>query len=208
MSPTTPTPTRKGIRARSLKLAALRKTLKPPPVHGDAERRLAGDRLGRHARRHRGGRRRAAAEGHSVSSLHLIFLQPMPPGLKEIMQRFKKVMTIEGNWSDRPRRRNDRRGQPPLLALRHAVARPHADRRGLLERGEGPADQPGAIRRVLLDKLHRVEGKGHEHRRDRASLAHVRGAPQARGLSGRAAALVFRLRRQCDTRRRAAPLPR
>ena len=26
----------------------------------------------------------------------------MPPGIKEIMQRFKQVMTIESNWSDRP----------------------------------------------------------------------------------------------------------
>jgi 2-oxoglutarate ferredoxin oxidoreductase subunit alpha len=26
----------------------------------------------------------------------------MPSGIKEIMQRFKKVMTIENNWSDKP----------------------------------------------------------------------------------------------------------
>ncbi len=26
----------------------------------------------------------------------------MPPGIKEVMQRFKKVMTIESNWCDRP----------------------------------------------------------------------------------------------------------
>ncbi|HSQ05376.1 MAG TPA: hypothetical protein VLN59_15140, partial [Burkholderiales bacterium] len=37
-----------------------------------------------------------------VSSLHLRFLQPMPSGIKEIMQRFKQVMTIEGNWCDQP----------------------------------------------------------------------------------------------------------
>ena len=29
------------------------------------------------------------------------FLQPLPSGIKEIMQKFKKVMTIENNWSDR-----------------------------------------------------------------------------------------------------------
>jgi 2-oxoglutarate ferredoxin oxidoreductase subunit alpha len=33
--------------------------------------------------------------------MHLQFLQPLPPGIKEIMQGFKKVMTIESNWSDR-----------------------------------------------------------------------------------------------------------
>jgi 2-oxoglutarate ferredoxin oxidoreductase subunit alpha len=37
-----------------------------------------------------------------VSSLHLNFLQPMPGGIKEILGRFKHVMTVEGNWSDRP----------------------------------------------------------------------------------------------------------
>ena len=42
------------------------------------------------------------AEGKKVSSLHLQFLQPMAPGIKEIMQGFGKVMTIESNWSDRP----------------------------------------------------------------------------------------------------------
>ena len=26
--------------------------------------------------------------------------QPLPSGLKPILQRFKRVMTIEGNWSD------------------------------------------------------------------------------------------------------------
>ncbi|MDH5330470.1 MAG: hypothetical protein OEW27_11030, partial [Aquincola sp.] len=34
-------------------------------------------------------------------SLHLRFIQPLPAGIKPILQRFGKVMTIEGNWSDR-----------------------------------------------------------------------------------------------------------
>ena len=42
------------------------------------------------------------AEGHKVSSMHLRFLQPLPPGIKEAMKGFKQVMTVEGNWSDRP----------------------------------------------------------------------------------------------------------
>jgi 2-oxoglutarate ferredoxin oxidoreductase subunit alpha len=42
------------------------------------------------------------AEGCKVSSMHLRFLQPLPPGIGEAMKRFKQVMTIEGNWSDRP----------------------------------------------------------------------------------------------------------
>jgi 2-oxoglutarate ferredoxin oxidoreductase subunit alpha len=45
---------------------------------------------------------RLRAEGHAVSSLHLTFLQPLPGGIKEILQRFRQVITVEGNWSDRP----------------------------------------------------------------------------------------------------------
>jgi 2-oxoglutarate ferredoxin oxidoreductase subunit alpha len=35
--------------------------------------------------------------------MHLTFLQPMHPGIKEVLKRFGHVMTIEGNWSDDPR---------------------------------------------------------------------------------------------------------
>jgi 2-oxoglutarate ferredoxin oxidoreductase subunit alpha len=42
------------------------------------------------------------ADGKKVSSIHLRFLQPMQPGIKEIMQRFKQVLAVEVNWSDSP----------------------------------------------------------------------------------------------------------
>jgi len=91
-----------SIHFRSLKLAALQKTLKTPPVFGDAEGELLvigwGSTKGAIEEAVAGLR----AEGHKVSSLHLSFLQPMPSGLKEIMQRFRRVMTIEGNWCDDP----------------------------------------------------------------------------------------------------------
>ena len=94
-----------GIRARSLKLAALQQTLRPPPLFGAD----AGDLLVIGWGSTKGAIEEAVGslrdEGHQVSSLHLTFLQPLPPGLKEIMQRFKAVMTIEGNWSDRPQDR-------------------------------------------------------------------------------------------------------
>jgi hypothetical protein len=44
---------------------------------------------------------RLRAKGLAVSSLHLRFIQPLPSGIREILQRFEQVMTIEGNWSDR-----------------------------------------------------------------------------------------------------------
>jgi 2-oxoglutarate ferredoxin oxidoreductase subunit alpha len=40
------------------------------------------------------------AEGRRVSSVHLRFLSPMEPGLREIFSRFGKVMTVEINYSD------------------------------------------------------------------------------------------------------------
>jgi len=91
-----------SIRMRSLKLAALQRTLKTPPIFGDPE----GDLLVIGWGSTKGAIEEAVANlrtaGRKVSSLHLTFLQPMAPGIKEIMQRFKNVMTIEGNWSDSP----------------------------------------------------------------------------------------------------------
>ena len=90
------------LRFRSLKLAALQRTLKAPTVFGAAKGDLLvvgwGSTKGAIEEAITGMR----AEGYKVSSLHLQFLQPLPSGIKEILQRFKKVMTIESNWSDRP----------------------------------------------------------------------------------------------------------
>jgi 2-oxoglutarate ferredoxin oxidoreductase subunit alpha len=92
----------KSIHARSLKLAALQKTLLPPPVFGPH----MGDLLVIGWGSTRGAIEEAVeglqADGHAVSSVHLTFLQPMAPGLKEIMSGFRRVMTIEGNWCDQP----------------------------------------------------------------------------------------------------------
>jgi len=43
---------------------------------------------------------RLRAEGLRVSSVHLRFLSPLEPGLKAIFSRFKKVLTVEVNYSD------------------------------------------------------------------------------------------------------------
>ena len=91
-----------GMRARSLKLAALQKTLLPPTVYGDT----TGDVLVIGWGSTKGAIEEAVEElrdeGRRVSSLHLTFIQPMPPGIKEILAGFKKVITIENNWSDDP----------------------------------------------------------------------------------------------------------
>jgi 2-oxoglutarate ferredoxin oxidoreductase subunit alpha len=89
-----------SIQARSRKLAALQKSLLPPPVFGPASGELLVIGWGST----RGAIEEAVeglqAEGHAVASMHLTFLQPMAPGIKEVMARFRQVMAIEGNWCD------------------------------------------------------------------------------------------------------------
>ncbi len=91
-----------SIHFRSLKLAALQKTLKAPPVFGDRQGDLLVVGWGSTHGAIEEAVQTLREEGHKVGSIHLRFLQPLPGGIKEIMQRFRKVMTIEGNWCDRP----------------------------------------------------------------------------------------------------------
>jgi len=90
-----------GLRHRSLKIAALQKTLKTPPVYGDP----AGDLLVVGWGSTKGAIEEAVdrlrKEGCRVSSLHLRFIQPMPSGIGDILRRFKRVIAVESNWSDR-----------------------------------------------------------------------------------------------------------
>jgi len=96
-----PASNEEGLRMRSLKMAALQKTLKTPPVHGEPEGDLLVVGWGSTQGVIEEAVDRLRAEGLKVSSLHLRYLHPMPSGIREILQRFGKVMTIEGNWSDR-----------------------------------------------------------------------------------------------------------
>jgi 2-oxoglutarate ferredoxin oxidoreductase subunit alpha len=142
-----------SIRARSHKLAALQKTLKAPSVFGDDN----GDLLVVGWGSTKGAIEEAVtnlrADGHKVSSLHLTFLQPMAPGIKEIMQRFKKVITIEGNWSDDPNDEivdeSNRRYSALAILLRS---------RFLIDvdcwsEVRGQPIKPNTIARVVLEKL-------------------------------------------------------
>jgi 2-oxoglutarate ferredoxin oxidoreductase subunit alpha len=89
-----------GMNMRSRKLAALSATLKPPEIHGDPTGDLLvvgwGSTLGAIEE----AVDRARTQGYKVSSVHLRFLSPLEPGLKKIFSGFKKVMTIEINYSD------------------------------------------------------------------------------------------------------------
>jgi 2-oxoglutarate ferredoxin oxidoreductase subunit alpha len=90
-----------GLRNRSLKIAALQKTLKAPPVFGDPEGDLLVVGWGSTKGVIEEAVERLRDEGLKVSSLHLTFIQPLPSGIRDILRRFKRVMTVEGNWADR-----------------------------------------------------------------------------------------------------------
>ncbi len=92
-----------GMRARSMKLATLQKTLAPPPVFGDREGELLVVGWGGTRGAIEEAVARLRGEGHRVSSTHLTFLQPMQPGIGEILRGFRQVVTVEGNWADDPR---------------------------------------------------------------------------------------------------------
>jgi 2-oxoglutarate/2-oxoacid ferredoxin oxidoreductase subunit alpha len=89
-----------GVRHRSLKLAALQKTLKAPPIFGDELGELLIVGWGSTKGAIEEAVERVRAEGRRVSSLHLTFLQPMASGIKEILGRFDRVMTVESSWCD------------------------------------------------------------------------------------------------------------
>jgi 2-oxoglutarate ferredoxin oxidoreductase subunit alpha len=85
---------------RSRKIAAFQNTLIRPTVNGDSRGDLLVVGWGSTKGAIEEAVDRARDEGLSVSSLHLTFLSPLPPGLGEIFSGFKKVMTVEINYSD------------------------------------------------------------------------------------------------------------
>jgi 2-oxoglutarate ferredoxin oxidoreductase subunit alpha len=90
----------RGHTMRSRKLAALQQSLHPPSVHGAPE----GDLLLVGWGSTRGAIEEAVDmardEGYAVSSLHIQFLSPLPPGLQDIFAGFERIITAELNYSD------------------------------------------------------------------------------------------------------------
>jgi len=147
-----------GMRMRSRKLAALGATLKPPEIHGDSTGDLLivgwGSTLGAIEE----AVDLARAQGQKVSSLHLRFLSPLEPGLKEIFSGFKKVMTIEINYSDNPDSplisdENRRYSQLALVLRAHTLIDVDC-----WSKVPGHPLQPGMIGKVIDAKLTELEG--------------------------------------------------
>jgi 2-oxoglutarate/2-oxoacid ferredoxin oxidoreductase subunit alpha len=105
-----PASNQRGVEMRSRKLATLRQTLRPPEIQGPDEGELLvvgwGSTLG--AIEEAVARARSE-NGFQVSSVHLRFLSPFEPGLKEIFARFDRIMTVELNYSDPDEAADDRR---------------------------------------------------------------------------------------------------
>jgi len=142
-----------SMQMRSRKLAVLQKSLRPPQVHGAPEGDLLvvgwGSTLGSIEE----AVDRVRKKGGKVSSLHLRFLSPMEPGLEEIFRRFKKVMTIEINYSDDF-------GQPFIDAesRRYSQLAQILRSRTLIDidcwsRVPGSPLRPGQIESVILERL-------------------------------------------------------
>jgi len=143
----------RGSTMRSRKIAVFQRTLRPPVVNGDEAGELLVVGWGSTKGAIDEAVERARAQGLSVSSVHLRFLSPLEPGLREIFGRFRKVMTVEINYSDEIgdpyiTEENRRRGQLSWLLRAHTLADVDCWTRVL-----GEPLRPGAILRAIREKL-------------------------------------------------------
>jgi 2-oxoglutarate ferredoxin oxidoreductase subunit alpha len=143
---------------RSRKIAVFQQTLKAPVVNGDESGDLLVVGWGSTKGAIEEAVERARNEGLSVSSLHLRFLSPLEPGLREIFGRFRRVMTVEINYSDEPgdpyiTDENRRMGQLAWLLRAHTLVDVDCWTRVL-----GEPLRPGAILRAIRKK--HAEGGG------------------------------------------------
>jgi len=140
---------------RSRKLAVLQSLLVPPTVYGDGEGDLLIVGWGSTKGAIEEAVDRAHREGLRVSSVHLRFLSPLEPGLKDIFARFTKVCTVEINYSDERgdpfiTEENRRRGQ--LAWLLRAVTLVDVD---CWTRVPGEPLRPGSILDAIRERTPR-----------------------------------------------------
>ncbi len=146
---------KEGIRHRSLKLAALQKTIRTPAVNGDDSGELLVVGWGSTRGAIEEAVQRVRADGHSVSSMHIRILQPLASGIREILRRFGKVLVVENNWADSLEDElidEDNRRYSNLGWLLRARCLVDVDCWG--EVGEQPI-KPGTVERVIRERLSR-----------------------------------------------------
>lgn len=144
---------------RSRKIAVLQQTLLTPPIHGEPEGDLLIVGWGSTKGAIEEAVDRARAEGIRASSTHLTFLSPLQPGLKEMFSRFRKVMTVEINYSDQPgdpfiTEENRRRGQLAMLLRAQTLCDV-----GCWTRVPGEPLRPGHIRQAIRDAVYMKDGE-------------------------------------------------
>jgi 2-oxoglutarate ferredoxin oxidoreductase subunit alpha len=137
---------------RSKKLAAVKKSLKPPKVFGPPDGDLLVVGWGSTRGAMEEAVERLQKEGKRVSTLQLRFLSPLEPGLKEIVRRFKRVMTIEINYSDDPGATEGRRTSQ-LATLLRAETLVDVD---CWSRVPGQPLPPGWMEKAIRDRLQGV----------------------------------------------------
>jgi 2-oxoglutarate/2-oxoacid ferredoxin oxidoreductase subunit alpha len=142
-----------GSAMRSRKLAVLQQALRPPAVNGDDSGDLLVVGWGSTKGAIEEAVERARAAGLAVSSVHLRFLSPMEPGLREIFSRFRRVMTVEINYSDEPgdpyiTEDSRRYGQLAWLLRAHTLVDVDCWTRVL-----GEPMRPGAILRAIRSHM-------------------------------------------------------
>jgi len=138
---------------RARKMSVFQSTLKPPKVNGPEEGDLLVVGWGSTKGAIDEAVERAQEEGLSVSSLHLTFLSPLEPGLKEIFSRFKKVTTVEINYSDelgQPYVTEENRRYGQLAWLLRAATLVDVD---CWTRVLGEPLKPGAIHEAIREKM-------------------------------------------------------
>jgi 2-oxoglutarate ferredoxin oxidoreductase subunit alpha len=138
---------------RSRKLAVLQSTLLPPPIHGDPDGDLLIVGWGSTKGAIDEAVDRARAGGARVSSTHLSFLSPLQPGLREMFARFRRVCTVELNYSDAadaPYVTPDNRRLGQLAFLLRASTLVDID---CWTRVPGEPLRPGDIHRAITDRL-------------------------------------------------------
>ncbi len=195
-----------GLRHRSLKLVALQKTLKTTEVFGDPDGDLLIVGWGSTKGAIEEAVDRLRDEGLRVSSLHLRFLQPLPPGVKAIMERFDRVLTVEAAWSDRWEDElvdDENRRYSPLATVLRSRYLVDID---CWSEARGQPIKPATVCNVVRERRERMERVWPP---SQAMPSSDDGRPPLpRGLRGGRPALVQRLRRQRHPGGRAAALPR
>jgi len=143
----------RSMTMRSRKMAVFQSTLQPPKVNGPEEGDLLVVGWGSTKGAIEEAVERAQEEGLSVSSLHLTFLSPLEPGLKEIFSRFKKVITVEINYSDeldQPYITEENRRYGQLALILRAATLVDVD---CWTRVLGEPLKPGAIHEAIRQKM-------------------------------------------------------